>query len=676
MTTFRDRAQPHCFNLERYRHLEWLDGPQVSPDGAWVAYTVTAFDEFETWQTSLWLVSTTNPNPERIGSGSSPRWSPDGSRLVFVSDDDQQRSQIFELNLHLRQQRALTALEHAPSAPEWSPDGQHLVFCVFVPNPDEWGIEPPPSPANASRPATPFITTQLHYKQEPSGLQPDGFEHVFVLELTELTLRQLTFGSWRVGARESGRVNAFGTDHHSGSPQWSADGQHLYFDGDLSPDAELHHLETTIHRVDVSTGIVETLLRAPVGQRTAWYDPRPSPDGRFVACLGYTWSELHHFRSHHIWVLDLQTWQLRDLTPQLDSVPQHLRWHDQALYFNLPERGREHLCALTLDGQLRRIYENRDEHFDLGSLSVSGLVAGVLASARHPGDIAVLDLHDPVPTRLTQSNRAMLQGVTFGPRIELEYPSSDGTPIKGSLILPPEGGHAGAAPPLLVRPSAAGTWPQFDFELEHFAANGYAVFTCHHRLNQTSVGFGEAYTNNGFNGFPNQRVYDDILCGVQVLLERGLIDPTQQFVVGSSQGGTVTTGLLETTAQFRAAAVLRPGWIEPISGILTTDETAWAFGVYQTPFWQNPSAWLEHSLILRADRISTPTLLMTGEADWRTPMNQTEQLYAALKLINRTATRLIRMPGVSHGWGDDFITFARLQLYVLKWFDQWAQETS
>jgi dipeptidyl aminopeptidase/acylaminoacyl peptidase len=653
--------------LERYKDYVQVEDPQLSPDGKYVIYALTSFDSNEYWQTEVQLIRLEDRREQTIGLGSNARWSPDSSSFLYLASDDKDKTQLFLYKLESGSSRQLSNLNHAPSTPTWSPDGKQIAFCNFVPEAEDWLIELPPSTANVVRSPEPFITTDLHYKQEPASLLERGFDHLFLLSVETGKIQQLTSGRWNAGARETGRVNPL-----SRGVSWTPDGQYIFFDSNKRDDADLRWLESHIYKVAIKDSSITQLTQASQGETTAWYNPQVSPDGKFIVFQGYTWKKKHHFLSQSLWLMTTEGEDLRNLTPMLDSVPYNVCWHPESkgLYFNVPQQGRVQLCYVSLEGELEHLHTGDDYCLELSNMSKAGEAVGRIASQTQPDELAHFLIAKPAPRRLTEANKTMLENVKLGSVEELDYRSSDGTPIKGWLHLPPDFNSAQRYP-LIVRPDAA--TPYFNYELHNYAANGYVVFTCHYRLNQASVGFGEAYTNDGFNGYPNERIYSDILSGIDAVIAKGYIDPKKLFVVGSSQGGTVTAGLIGYTKRFAAAAVLRPGWIDAMSGTLTTDETLWSFHTYQTPFWENPEQWLKHSPLMSVHHINTPTLLMTGEADWRTPMNQTEQFYAALKIAGKAPTRLIRMPGANHGWGDDVATFARLQLYVLKWFDEWEK---
>jgi dipeptidyl aminopeptidase/acylaminoacyl peptidase len=665
MSIFREKAAKDRLTLERYKDYVLVEDPQISPDGKYVVHTRTSFDVNGVWQTELQLIRLEDKQEQKIGLGSNARWSPASSSFLYLTSDEKEKTQLFLFDLATDSSRRLTNLNYAPTLPTWSPDGQQIAFCNFVPEVEDWLIELPSSSINVVRSPEPFITTDLHYKQEPIGLLERGSDHLFLLAIETGKTRQLTSGRWNVGARESGRVNLL-----SRGVSWTPDGQCIFFDGNKRDDADLRWLESHIYKVTVRDSSITQLTQAPQGETAAWYNPQVSPDGKFVVFQGYTWKNKHHSLSQFLWLMTTEGEDLHNLTPTLDSVPYNVCWHPESkgLYFNMSKQGRVQLCYVLLEGELEYIYTGDDFCLELSNMTKAGDVVGSIASPTQPEELALFSIAEQIPKRLTRVNQIMLENVKFGRVEELDYRSSDGTPIKGWLHFPPDF-SANKSYPLIVRPDAA--TPYFNYELHNYAANGYVVFTCHYRLNQASVGFGEAYTNDGFDGYPNERIYNDILSGVDEIIAKGYIDPKKLFIVGSSQGGTVTAGLIGYTNRFAAAAVLRPGWIDAMSGTLTPDETLWSFNTYQTPFWENPDSWLSHSPLVRVHHITTPTLLMTGEADWRTPMNQTEQFYAALKIVGKAATRLIRIPDVGHGSGDDVATFARLQLYILKWFDEW-----
>jgi acylaminoacyl-peptidase len=256
----------------------------------------------------------------------------------------------------------------------------------------------------------------------------------------------------------------------------------------------------------------------------------------------------------------------------------------------------------------------------------------------------------------------------------IDFRSADGTPMIGWLRLPP-GFDRMRRYPMIVRADGVYFYPRFNPEHWNWVAEGYIVLAVHHRADEAGHGLDPRHVNFNFDGYLNVETIDDLLGGVDAALALGIVDPERLFIAGSSQGGSLAAYTITRTGRFKAASVMRPT-TNTITWIYGKDELD-AFRSFSRPFWEDPDTYLEGSSVLfHAHRTKTPVLLMTGDQDWSTPVTESDQYFRLLKLHTDVPVRYVRMPGVHHGWGEDFITFARLQRYTLDWFRQWDEARS
>jgi dipeptidyl aminopeptidase/acylaminoacyl peptidase len=296
---------------------------------------------------------------------------------------------------------------------------------------------------------------------------------------------------------------------------------------------------------------------------------------------------------------------------------------------------------------------------------------GVRGAYREPGDVVRIDLRDGRTTRLTAINDDLLATVALGEVEPITYTSSGGAKVEGWLVKPP-GFDPSRRYPLLMEihggPHAAYT-VDFNPMFQNFAAQGFLVLYTNPR---GSTGYGSPFGNAIERRYPGVD-YDDLMAGVDATIARGIVDTTRMYVGGCSGGGVLSSWVIGHNDRFAAAAVRCPvtNWMS-MAG--QTDVPYFTYNFFDQPFWAAPQRWLEQSSIMHVGKVTTPTLLMTGELDLRTPMPQTEEYYAALK-YRGIPTELLRFEGEYHGTGSRPSNWMRTQLYMASWYNRWKRES-
>ena len=309
----------------------------------------------------------------------------------------------------------------------------------------------------------------------------------------------------------------------------------------------------------------------------------------------------------------------------------------------------------------------------ISSVSDDGTAVGTLATASSPRDVVTLDLAGAEePQLLTVLNADLLHGIELAGYEEIWYDSYDGTEVQGWIVTPPGFDPAGEYPLMLVIHGGPHAMYDvgFSYERQSYAANGYVVLFTNPR---GSTGYGTDFGNAVDNAYPGKFDYEDLMSGVDVVVDRGYIDTSRMYIEGCSGGGILTLWSIAHTDRFAAAASRCPvtNWIA-VAGL--TDMTARVFSQFDVPFWEDPSDWIQQSPLFHVGRVNTPTLLMTGVRDARTPIGEAEQYYASLK-FRGVPTRLIRMNDEWHG--TDRVrpsNFIRTRLYIMSWWDMWTNE--
>ncbi len=641
--------------LELADYLSWeaVSNPRISPDGQTVVYERRFVDSMEDrWKTELWIVGVDGSRNRFLTEGSGPRWSPAGDRIAFTRSADPGGSQIFVRWMDAEgAESQVTRLENSPSQIQWSPDGDSLAFrAVVSPGPDpDWAIDMPNAPEGADWTAPPRIVTRLNYRRDGVGYHPKGFRHLFLVSADGGTPRQLTSG-----------------DYHHDGPRFLGDGSSLVFTSLRTPDAEHAWREGDIYRVEVATGEI-TALTDRSGPDSG---PVPSPDGRWIA---YTGMDFNHdtYREEDLVVAAADGSGPRVLASEMGRRPSIVGWAPDGggVYFGAQLRGTNNLYFARMDGEVRPV-SSGNHMLSVSSISEDGTAAGVVTSYHTPGNLVVFDVDAPETlTTLHVTNAAWLDQVKLGEVEEIWYESPDGLDIQGWIVKPPDFDPARKYP-LILRihggPHAMYN-SGFDFKNHDHAANGYVVLYTNPR---GSSGYGSSFGNEIDNAYPGKDL-DDLLAGVDEILSRGYIDERNLFVYGGSGGGVLTSWIVGNTDRFTAAVAKAPvtNWL---SFVGTTDGASWYRNFEKLP-WEDPEEHLRRSTLMYVGKVTTPTMLMTGERDLRTPMEQTEQYYMALKM-RKIPTAMVRLTDGWHSRSLPPTNFLRVQLLLRNWFERFTVE--
>jgi acylaminoacyl-peptidase len=638
--------------------LEWADSPAVSPDGRFVVYQRNHFDvQNDRRRSHLWMVDLERDTHRPLTTGAegdgAPVWSPTGDRLAWVNAREGS-AQIWVRWMDSGQSAQLTQLAEAPSALRWSPDGRRLAFVMRVPAETEPLATLPTAPEGAEWAPGAKLVDRLIYRFDGAGYVDPGYDHVFVLPAEGGTPRQVTRGDF---------------DH--AAPVWSADGESLYVVSNHREDWEYDPVESDLYRVDVATGESEALTTrdGPDGS------PALSPDGSTLAYLGFDDRKLGYQQSG-LYLLDLVAGASRRVAAEADLDFTAVAWDEsgRGLYVLYERQGRNRIGHVpAAGGELREVVGDvggtaMGRPYTSGAFDArGGTLAFTQARSDRPAELAVLRGDDAART-LTSLNEDALAHTELGAVEELWVASrADQRDIHAWLIKPP-GFDPDRRYPLILEIHGgpyAGYGPDFSPELQLYAAAGYVVLYVNPR---GSTGYGQGFADLIQHRYPGED-FDDLMSAVDAVLERGFVDPERLFVTGGSGGGVLTAWIVGHTDRFAAAAVVKPV-INWTSFALTADAYTF-FSEYwfaKRP-WEDQEAYWKRSPLAYVADVSTPTLLMTGEADYRTPISETEQFYQALKL-RKVETAMVRIPEASHGIARRPSHLLAKALNILGWFER------
>lgn len=642
--------------------LAYATDPQISPDGKTIAYVRRQNDIMaDRALNSIWIIDVQTgeqrPFAGSKGSAFSPRWSPDGSRLAYVSTEGG-NAQLWVKWIDGGESVRLTGLPSSPSSVAWSPDGGSIAYTMLVADPaPSLGSAPNNRPDGAQWADPLQITNLVNFRADGAGEITPGFEKVFVISASGGAPRQLTFGNY----------------HDGGPLSWSPDGNTIFFSANRNPDWQTDPVEADVWALDM-TSLALTRLTTRDGPESG---TQISPDGKLIAFVGFA-DEGRAYENNELYVMNVDGGGERVLTEGWDFSVDAIRWDSDSrgIYVQYDDRGETYIARIGIDGSIRIVVEGLsgaglDRPYTGGSFSVAtdDAIAYTAGTATRPPEVKVSSGKES--RFLTDLNRNLLAAKSLGEVREIRVSSRfDGQEVQGWLTLPPNY-EEGTRVPLILEihggPFAA-YGPHFSTDNQLYAAAGYAVLSANPR---GSTSYGEAFAQEIDKAYPSQD-YDDLMSIVDHAIALGVADPERLFVTGGSGGGVLTSWIVGKTNRFRAAATQKPV-INWTTQALTADGTGY-FGLYwigSRP-WEDPEKFWAQSPLSLIGNVQTPTLVVVGGEDYRTPVSEAVQYYSALQLAG-VPTTLIRVPGASHAITARPSQSAAKASAILTWFERYAE---
>lgn len=638
--------------------LQWAADPQISPDARSIAYVRMRFDiKTDRRRGNVWLMGVDGKHSRPLSGAAasgSPRWSPDGTRIAFVSRDADGSSQLFMYWVESGASSAISNFTESPASLAWSPDGKWLAFTMAVgADHHPLKVELPEAPKNAHWAEPPKIIDRMVYRADGEGYLANTYEQLFIVSADGGAARQLTHGDFAV----------------DGPPAFSADGKSILISSNRRPDSDYEPQDSEIFRVDLNDGALQSLTDRRGPDRS----PAASPDGKHIAYVGFDDQHLG-YQATQLYVMDSDGSHAHSLTAALDRDAAAPKWSGDGkqVFFQYADHGDTKVAAVDLAGKMRVLAEHLGgsdvaRPYAGGSFSVApnGRFAYTQSAALAPPAVATgTTLHDV--STLTYLSDALLSQHTLGKVEEINFESTaDKRPVQGWTVQPPGFDPAKKYPLLLEIHGGpfASYEPTFAAEMQLYAAAGYVVLYMNPR---GSTAYGAEFANLIHHNYPNQD-YDDLMSGVDTLVGRGYIDKERLFVTGGSGGGVLTAWIVGHTDRFRAAVVVKPV-INWTSFVLTGDVANFFYLYWFEGFpWDHQDSYWKRSPLAYVGNVKTPTMLITGESDYRTPSSEAEQFYQALRL-RKVDTALVRVPNASHDISARPSLLNANVLYVMAWF--------
>ena len=614
--------------------LRTVSDPQISPDGAWVAYTVSAADTAEDKANSdVWMVSWDGSRQVRLTSSKAnehaPRWSPDGRYLGFLSerDDDREVEQLWLLNRTGGEADRVTDLPGGVSDYAWSPDGKRLALIASDADPDSSA-----SSADSSQQTTPkpIVINRYQFKEDETGYLDQRRNHLYLFDLASRKATILTPG-----------------EYNELWPAWAPDGRSIAFvskrraDFDRTNNWDLYVVEA----IAGSTPRQLTTFEGP-DMDPQWGGRAPvwSPDGKHLAYVQGGPLKLIYYAGQKLAVVPAAGGPARVITPTLDRNVLSPVWTADAssLRFLLEEDRVTQVASVpAAGGPVERLTQGRSAVSDLAA-GRDGKMVVLSSTPQFPAELFAVE--GGVLRRLSRQNDSWLRGVRLASVEEISFKSRDGTPINGFMMRPLDY-RAGTRVPAVLKIHGGPVYQfsnEFDLEWQLLAAQGFAVVAANPR---GSSGRGEKFSTAIYADWGNKDT-EDVLAAVDHVVSAGVADPDRLGVGGWSYGGILTNQVIARDRRFKAA-ISGAGLSNAFTGYGTDQYIREYEAELGTP-WENADTYRRVSYpFFNAHRIVTPTLFLCGDQDLNVPLINSEQMYQALKSLGRE-TELVIYPGQAH----------------------------
>lgn len=629
-----------------------LSGPQVSPDGSWVAYTISEVDtKADVSRSDIWLTrwdgSETVQLTATAESEHTPRWSPNGKHLAFLSTgaDTEFTDQVWLIDPKGDKPRRVSSLANGVSDYDWGPDSEHIAIISAV----------VPEGSSLDADGGPLVIDRMLFKRDGYGYLSKARSRVHLLDLKDLSVEQLTNGPF-----------------DEIMPSFSPDGKKIAYVTKLGEDPDRHE-NWDILTIELTTGAKPKQISEGVFMECdpiwGWGSgPTWSPDSSKLACVQSGPMELSWFSLQQLAVFEAQGDQGQQPTAALDrnTISPQFSLDGQRLFFILEDDQSTHLASVGLDGKGFKRLTKAGRTVSSYSLGPQGKIAVLSSTPNVLPEIYVVE--NTGLRQLTHANTAFLDSVQLASTEVVSYPGADGVKLHGLLMKPP-GFRSDVRYPILFRlhGGPVSQWQQeFNFDWQFLAANGYVVFGPNPR---GSSGRGVDFQKTIYQDWGNADV-PDVLAAADYLVKIGIADEDRLGVGGWSAGAMLTNYVIASDTRFKAATS-GAGISNMLAGY-GTDEWWQDWEAELGLPWETPENWARVSYpFLHADRIKTPTLFLCGSEDYNVPLMHSEQMYMALKRLE-VPTRLIIYPGESHGISKSSF-YRDVLVRYLDWYDQWLK---
>jgi dipeptidyl aminopeptidase/acylaminoacyl peptidase len=662
-SAFADEPTTNTLSLKDVFNLEYAANPVVTPDGKHVVYERRSMDIMtDSMRRNLWSVALDGSSHLPILSDSknhfNPVFSPNGDKMAYLSSKEG-KVQIYLKDLASNTTTRVTDVAMSPSSMSFSPDGKYLAFAMFTPTKAKPLFNLDFKPKGAKWAENPQYIDQTNFQRDGMGMKRPGNMQVYVVPTIGGTARQITSGS----------------HDHAGTIAWSKNGQQLIISANTKDDAEFDMLNSDLFSIDINTSKVTQLTDMTGPERS----PQLSPNGKKIAFVGNEDNGKSNQLSQ-LYVMNTDGANIENLTSKLDRSVGAIKWADngKGLYFSYDDMGKKNVAYVSLSGKISTKTSNLGgtnlgRPYTSGNFDVTpkGSVVYTASTGNRPADLAIVGRKGKAK-QLTDLNGDVFDHKTVNkPELMTLQSSVDERDLQAWIVTPPNFDPKKKYPLILEIHGGPHTayGPGYSTEVQLMAAAGYVVLYGNPR---GSTSQGEEFANLIDKNYPSQD-YNDLMDMVDAAIAKGYVDESQLFVTGGSGGGTLTSWIIGKTDRFKASVVAKPviNWTSMIG---TSDIYAFMSKYWFTDLpWNDYEQYWNRSPLSLVGNVKTPTMVLTGELDVRTPMSESEQYYGALRLQG-VESSLVRIQGAYHGIAAKPSNLARKVGYILAWFDKYKGE--
>ena len=637
-------AQSHVPTIDDLLTLKSIGGAQISPDGKWVAYTVSYADfKQDAFITQIWMVNSDSGKSFQLTRGdkssTGPRWSPDG-RLAFLSNRVEDKNQIFLIDPTGGEARQLTKSETAINSFEWSEDGKSIAY-------------------TATEPTAPPLKERKEYYGDYEVVRGGySYVHIWTLDLAEA-----------MKAPIAGKQRTKKTDFSVGSFAWSPDGSTIVFSATINPDL-VQGTTGDIYLLRLSDDSVRKIVDQP-GPDT---NPRFSPDGKQIVFNSVMGEKLYFASNSRLAIVGIDGGKPRSITDSFDENPGLLEWNGKGIYFTGLQKTASHLFQVD-PGSAKITRVSQPDNLMAGSFSFThnaDRLAFTVAAPTSMSEVFVSDMRGSFAPRKLSDFNEQAKAFTLGTREVISWQSQDGTTIEGVLIKPTDfdpakkypllciihGGPTGVDRPVLLTPDSR------YYPSDIWAARGALILKVNYR---GSAGYGEKFRKLNVR---NLGVGDawDVLSGVDFLIAKGWVDKNKVACMGWSQGGYISAFLTTSSDRFVAISV-GAGISNWATYYYNTDITPFTINYLGNDPAEDPEIYVKTSPMSYIKKARTPTLIQHGELDRRVPIANAYELRQGLE--NRgVKVEMVVYKGFGHGINKPKSMRAVMQ-HNLSWFNHY-----
>ena len=633
------------FNINDAISLKTVRSPQISPDGKWIAFTVSELNlEKDKSETRVWIIPAVGGDAivmtSKDYSAGQPRWSPDNKHLSFLAAKNDGKTQVWTLNRQGGESQQLTKVIQGVSGHEWSPDGKRLLLSIRDPKPEELTKD-----KKDDKKAKPFIIDRLQFKRDYKGYLDRYRTHLYTYVPGDSTAIQITSG-----------------DFDDTSPVWKPDGKSIAFVSNRTdnPDGN-NNSDIWIVSAD-NTDKGQTLLQVTKNEN-ADRSPEWSPDGNYITYTTVTDKKAIWYATQKLAIISASGGKPRFLAEKLDRNMSSPRFSPdgKVIYFMLEESGTSKIASISPSGKnFRRIIK--------GDISIrdyamnENFIFPLLGKSLQPHEI--YRYRNDKLAKLTGLNDVIISHMQKPTVEKVTFKSTDDTSIEGFIVKPIGFDPTMKYPTILWNHGGPVSQYEFSFHTiaQLFAANGYVTLLINPR---GSSGYGQAFSEVIFADWGNKD-YQDVMAGLDYAIESGYVDTERLGVGGWSYGGMLTNYVITKSDRFKgaisgaSAALYRANYGHDHYQLLWEMELGLP--------WENADAWERISPFNQVANIYTPTLWIGGSDDWNVPIINSEHMYQAMKRLGRE-TQLVVYPGEHHGLRRPSFIKDRYERF-LNWFDE------